>query len=274
LPYVDSQIPWESHSENCPNPVAKRLYIRDYDKKGNQRFVPWGVTCTNCGVILKQSYEHNLTKKQVSDEKFQKEFHERLEKRQGFKDSLFAGPRLSKEEVERRHMRWAKERKIRRRKLQMLGGSRMSLQEVGLRRRVKELKRMYENDCYHFKVLKNMINWDDELVEKFLATRPTLTSLDSVLRCPPLYRSNNKIANRFRGYIPDPNKPGYLKRDRSHYYLSDPNAPYSWRYNPDPNIVGQFEKLVVKEARARQKYMESHIKIHQSKSEHQKNMAG
>jgi hypothetical protein len=129
---------------------------------------------------------------------------------------------------------------------------------------------MYENDCQRYKVLKNMINWDEELVEKFLVTRPTLTSLEGVLQCPPLYRSNNKIANRFRGYIPHPNKPGYLKRDRSHYYLSDPNAAYSWRYNPDPNIVGEFEKLVVREARVRQKYMEIHIKMHQSKSENQK----
>jgi hypothetical protein len=285
VPYVDSQIPWESHKDDCPNPVAKRLYIRDYDKNGKQRFVPWGITCKNCGIILKQQYEHNLPKGKLKWKKILERLHTdpKYKEYQDHTAEAFVsiGHRRSKEEVERLNMQWRKKRKIQQRKRKMLGGGPMSPKEAGLRRRVKELKRMYEKDCHRYTALKNMINWDEELVEKFLATRPTLFDLDYVLDCPPLYRSSNKKADRFRGYIPDPDKTKndiygrqWFKPDPSHYYLEEPTKPYSWRYNPDPSIVGGFEKLVVKEVEERQRWMKLTIKHRQSESKNENNTTG
>ena len=54
MPYLDSKI--EKHKTSCKNPVGKRLYIRDYTDDGKQRFVPWGLTCTTCGVVVKEKY--------------------------------------------------------------------------------------------------------------------------------------------------------------------------------------------------------------------------
>ena len=66
MPYLDSKIEASKHKKNCINPVAKRLYIRDYDDRGKQRFISWGVTCTTCGVIVKENYEPNLTSERMS----------------------------------------------------------------------------------------------------------------------------------------------------------------------------------------------------------------
>lgn len=280
MPYVDDLIPWESHKQDCSNPVAKRLYIRDYDKNGKQCFVPWGVTCKNCGVILKQEYHHNLTKKQLEwkkkDEEWEsspgyKEFHDALIK------AIGPRPKLSKEELERRNMEWRKKRKLQQRKRKMLGGGRMSRQEMSYRQRVRHLKRMYENDCYHYKVLKNIIHWDQELVEKYLATRPSVTDMDVLLRVlSPLKRDTNKQAKRLRGFIPDPDKTKHdvdgrrwYKRDRSHYYLED----HRWRYNSDPNMVGEFEKVVIKEAEERQRWMKSVVRDYDEKERGLKTLA-
>jgi hypothetical protein len=97
-----------------------------------------------------------------------------------------------------------------------------------------------------------------------------------------LHRSSNKKADRFRGYIPDPDRTKndefyrqWFKFDRSHYYLEAPSNPHSWKYNPDPNIIGEFEKLVVKEAEKRQRWMKDFIETrHPSKSKNQNNTTG
>jgi hypothetical protein len=74
-------------------------------------------------LYLLSENEHNMTKKQIHDEEVSK----RLSK---YTDEIWgSGPRLSKEEIERRHMQWAKEKKIQRRKRKMLGGGPMSPKE-------------------------------------------------------------------------------------------------------------------------------------------------
>lgn len=108
MPYVDSLIPCESHKEDCPNPLARRLYIRDYDKNGKQRFVPYGVTCTKCGIILKQKYEHNLTDKQKEQDLLDKRYGSAL-------DEIF-GPKPPKDVIERNLDKCAKNEKIAKRK--------------------------------------------------------------------------------------------------------------------------------------------------------------
>lgn len=51
---------------DCKNPGT-----RGCDDKAEQRFIPCGVTCPNCGVIIiKQNYTHKLTKRQKEQEEF------------------------------------------------------------------------------------------------------------------------------------------------------------------------------------------------------------
>jgi hypothetical protein len=114
MPYVDSLIPWESHKEDCPNPLARRLYIRDYDKNGKQRFVPWGLTCTKCGIIVKQKYEHNLSPKEKKREDMQKRLDQNEEYSKAMETAF--GPKLSKEEKEHNLDWYHKNVKIARRK--------------------------------------------------------------------------------------------------------------------------------------------------------------
>jgi hypothetical protein len=113
LPYIDSLIPWHIHKEDCPNPLARRLYIRDYDKNGKQRFVPWGLTCTKCNIIIQQKYEHNMTNKQKERE----EMSNRLRGTDVDKlMDLGFGPKLSNEEIQNNLDHYAKNAKIAKRK--------------------------------------------------------------------------------------------------------------------------------------------------------------
>lgn len=59
MPYLNSKI--KNHNEECKKPSAKRIYVRDYDDKGRQKFVSYGVTCPSCGVIQREEYQKNLT---------------------------------------------------------------------------------------------------------------------------------------------------------------------------------------------------------------------
>jgi len=59
MPYLNSKI--EKHNDGCKNPVAKRIYVRDYDDKGKQRFVSYGLTCPSCNIIIKEEYQRNPT---------------------------------------------------------------------------------------------------------------------------------------------------------------------------------------------------------------------
>ena|SRR6476620_6818157 len=51
MPYLDSKIA-KKHKAGCKKPKAKRLYIRDYGDKGQQIFIPYGITCLSCKVVI------------------------------------------------------------------------------------------------------------------------------------------------------------------------------------------------------------------------------
>jgi hypothetical protein len=52
MPYLNSKLS-EKHRASCKDPKAKRLYIRDYDiDKRKQIFIPYGITCPTCKVII------------------------------------------------------------------------------------------------------------------------------------------------------------------------------------------------------------------------------
>jgi hypothetical protein len=138
--------------------VVKRLYIGDYDDRGKQRFISWGMTCTACGIIVKENYEPNLTPE------------------------------------------------------------RMSRKEAGLRTRIGLLKQFYELMALHWGDLN--IAWDDELVEQFLdvVPRPTIKELAEVFQ--PSWSNVNVDSQkwrRYRRFIDDPDKQGWLKSDRKKY---------------------------------------------------------
>ena len=46
MPYLNDKLTSSQHKDDCKSPSVKRLYIRDYDNKGRQKFVPYGITCT------------------------------------------------------------------------------------------------------------------------------------------------------------------------------------------------------------------------------------
>jgi hypothetical protein len=155
---LDSEIKGSKHKRNCINPVAKRLYIRDYDDKGKQRFVSWGMTCITCGVIVKDNYEPNLMPE------------------------------------------------------------RMAPKEAGLRDKIGLQKQFYELMALHWGDLN--IAWDDELVEQFLdvVPRPTIKELAEVFQ--PSWSNVNVDSQkwrRYRRFIDDPDKQGWLKSDRKKY---------------------------------------------------------
>src|SRR6266540_349980 len=72
MPYLHSKI--EKHNDGCREPSAKRLYIRDNDDKGKQRFVSYGVICPSCGVLVTEDYHPNPTAIQKQKYQFDKEY--------------------------------------------------------------------------------------------------------------------------------------------------------------------------------------------------------
>jgi hypothetical protein len=167
MPYLDSKIEARMHKRNCNNPVAKRLYIRDYDDEGKQRFVSWGMTCATCGVIVKENYEPIPTPQQLRMIKTDKKLE----------DSKI--PKLM-ERASGHHYNWQEslkmphKRKVARKleKLQRkkLGSERMPRKEAGFRTRIGRLKQFYELMGLHWGDLN--IAWDDELVAQFLNVLP------------------------------------------------------------------------------------------------------
>ena len=216
MPYLDSKIEPNRHKKNCINPVAKRLYIRDYDDNGKQAFVSWGLTCTTCGVVIKQKYQPNLTPKELK----RKERHIRLE---GSKYSKSVGklggrPYGTWKEQFQRNQDYKLRNKLDRLQRKKLGPTPMSPEEVGLRTRIGHLKQFYELMSLHWGDLD--IAWDDELVEKFLniSPRPTKTELAEVFQ--PSWSKVNVDSQKWRryaGFVDDPDKQGWLKYDREKY---------------------------------------------------------
>ena len=64
MPYLS--LPIENHDKNCTDPYnVKRLWIKDYDDKGRQKFVRYALTCLSCNVIIRDvNFEHTRNKKQ------------------------------------------------------------------------------------------------------------------------------------------------------------------------------------------------------------------
>jgi hypothetical protein len=55
--YPDNSI---EHREDCQDFNVRRLYVKDYDDKGRQIFVPYGITCIGCGVMKIEKFDRNL----------------------------------------------------------------------------------------------------------------------------------------------------------------------------------------------------------------------
>jgi hypothetical protein len=203
MPYLDSKIDTDKHKKDCGNPVAKRLYIRDYDDKGKQRFVPWGLTCTSCGVVVpnEEKYQHSLTptERKYKDEETLNFFH-------GIKirDKLHR--------LRRKHQ------------------GPITSKERGLRIRISNMGKFYNlmsrqtRDPSVSGPIKTV--WDEKLVNQFLDLnpRPTLIELEHVFGSKrDKYRSDFELSLTVdrgwdrRGYVEDPDKPGWLKYDFKAY---------------------------------------------------------
>ena len=171
-PYLDSMI--QKHKKNCWNPVGKRLYIRDYDDNGKRRFVSWGLTCTTCGIVVKEKYERNLTKQ----ERQRLEWHQKPtgEKYEKLIQMLGGRKPLSDQE----YIQWLRQRKLegklKRLERRRLGKEPITPKETRLRKKIKRLNERYSEN-------KNLVGiWDSSVVEKFLYVnpRPTISELEDV----------------------------------------------------------------------------------------------
>lgn len=248
MPYLSLSL--DKHDKNCPDPFnVKRLYIRDYDNKDIQTFVPYALTCLSCDKIVKVKFEHRLTKREKRLERWHSNY--------------------SKEQIERAK-EYALNRKVKRRirKLErkLLGEERISPEENGLRRRIKGYNNLYSGYECSDKV-KELINWDMNQCQRFLDVRPTVIELCRVIYSSPLHRYNNgSDLRKFRGYIPDPDKEGWFKYDKSQL-IPDPNRPGKMKWNDDKNFVSEYEKLIIKEAELRKKLMNDIIESHSKKLE-------
>jgi hypothetical protein len=217
MPYLDSKIELSKHRKNCGNPVGKRLYIRDYDDKGKQKFVSWGLTCTTCGVVVKEKYERNLTPRELKYVERQKKFESE-------------GSEYSKLLIQRlggRSMTWQQslesrrtcqvEGKLKRLERKLRGPRIYSHGEAGLRTRTRNLKHFYEwmNRYEH-----SDISWDNALVEQFLHVypRPTIKELVEIFEpSDSVISVDSQKVFRYRGYVPNPDKPDFMKYDFQKY---------------------------------------------------------
>jgi predicted nucleic-acid-binding Zn-ribbon protein len=93
--------------------------------------------------------------------------------------------------------------------------------ENGLRRRIKGFKKLY-NYAVDFWSDYSIANcWSGELTEEFLSLdpRPTIKDLERVV-CPPglvIKSLGSQYRHAHAGYVPDPDKPGWLKYDEEKY---------------------------------------------------------
>jgi hypothetical protein len=103
--------------------------------------------------------------------------------------------------------------------------------ESGLRRRIRNLKQFYAwasrklfaplSDHSDKKRQSIEIAWDDNLIEQFLNLdpRPTITELGEVFAPPDfiIKVGSAKHRRKYAGYVPYPDKPGFLKKDEYAY---------------------------------------------------------
>lgn len=80
VPYLTSKLKLEDHNDNCKDPFrVKRLYIRDYTpgkewgEKGEQKLVPYGITCLSCNKIIREYKDSKRILPQVVISKLQRQ---------------------------------------------------------------------------------------------------------------------------------------------------------------------------------------------------------
>ncbi len=87
---------------------------------------------------------------------------------------------------------------------------------MGLRRRIKYFERLYEYAPLYCGIT---IHWPDGLCEKFLGIkpRPTIEELEQVLYPPGGLWLTSQNQFTHIGYVPDPDRPGWMKYDKEGY---------------------------------------------------------
>ncbi len=136
-------------------------------------------------------------------------------------------------------------------------GKEISPKERGLRRIIRGFTQLYENDCYYSTHIKNLIGWDENLCERFLniKPRPSIKEIELVVYSSPLKRYNNgSDYYRMKQKVPVKGEPGQFRTDRSGL-IQDPKKLDKIIYNPDPNFVSDYLKVVINEAHIRQSLM-------------------
>lgn len=153
----------------------------------------------------------------------------------------------------------------------------MTSEEKGLRQRIKHFAGLYSNDTWHWKWPDEdwYIDWPADLSDKFLniEPRPTIQELKRVIYdTSPLERFNNgSDVLKHRGYIPNPDKPGWLKYDRSKRHqeykkllkqeaqdrmqlMIDIMKSRNVDYDPRPMIKQQRKARLAEESKPRKTY--------------------
>ena len=255
MPYLDSKIELNKHKKTCVNPVGKRLYIRDYVDKGKQRFVPWGLTCTSCGVVIKdENYQPSLTPKELEYLECEKklegsEYSKMVESIRGDR------PERSIEDKLKRFRAYKIADKLKR--LQRKGHPPITAKERSLRVRLYKLEG-YRN----YQLGAGRQYRPNALCKKFLSLNPRPTMQELYEALYPLKYDIYK-RNRYRRYKlipdPDPNRPNVkghinLKYDYSDW-IPDPENPERQILNPDPNFKSDWDKTVEEDSRLRKEVM-------------------
>jgi hypothetical protein len=244
----------EDHEIDCPKHKVKRLLTKDYDKRGNQRIVKWGLWCQSCNVVIKQEYKHNPTKKQ--------------------KDKQLSLPKLPKlineydgiPTDQNKFIIWYKKNRI----MNVMGfrkqrasksvdekkrGPRVLYPEQAWILDLRRLAKIYREDEKYYPNLRGKINWDVKLVQEFIDIRPRSWEMSEVVNWPPMYRHSIKKTRIQRGHVPNP--------ETSDTWIGEKTQPITIH---DPNKLTDWEKLVIAEAHGRMTLMRWMIeKYHQSK---------
>ena len=90
--------------------------------------------------------------------------------------------------------------------------------EMGLRRRIKYFEMLYDNVSF-YSYWSTVIEWPKGLCEKFLKInpRPTIGELRQVLFPIGGLWLTSQNQDTGRGFVPDPDRPGWMKYDREEY---------------------------------------------------------
>jgi cytochrome c2 len=97
---------------------------------------------------------------------------------------------------------------------------RITPEENGLRRRIKGMKQLHRYSSSYWNNPSIANCWNSKLADKFLNLnpRPSIAELRRVVDTPGLViglTSQNQYS--WRGYVPDPRKPGWMKYDEKEY---------------------------------------------------------